>query len=195
MTVLVDILGLYLDPGSGSSVLLLGEANEVTRVLPVFIGPAEAQAIAIGLQGLTLPRPGTHDLMADLVKIMGGRLDRVVVTALEEGTFLAELQIDTPEGVLTMSSRPSDGVALAVRLGAQVYIEPSVLDEAGVEVQHELDQPFEEEEIEAIVAEFEDFLATVKPSDFVVDPLTSDEEAMTLPEDSGEGDATPPGDD
>ena len=166
MVVRVEVLGLYVDPGSGTSIVLVGETTKITRVLPIFIGPAEAQAIAIGIQGLRPPRPGTHDLMINVIDLMGARLVRVTVTGLQDGAFLAVLELDTPSGPQMVDSRPSDAIALAVRVGADICIDQSVLDVAGVEVQHELTQPFSEHQIEEILAEFQEFLSTAKPSDF-----------------------------
>ena len=166
MTVPVEIVGLFIDKGSGSSIILLGEQNETTHVLPIFIGAAEAQSIAMAMQGLETPRPMTHDLMIDAIGLLGGRLDRVTVTKLEGGTFHADLTIETADELRTLSSRPSDGIALAVRVGAPVHVARSVLDAAAVEVERELDQPFDETEIENIVTEFQEFLATAAPEDF-----------------------------
>ncbi len=189
VTVPVELLGLFLDHTSGSSIALLGEQNEVTQVLPIFIGPAEAQSIAIGLQGIDLPRPGTHDLMIDVIELMGGRLERVVITALEQGTFLAELVIDTPTGALTVSSRPSDGLALAVRRGAPVHVEQTVLDDAAVAVHHELDQPFDEEEIEDIMTEFSAFLEGATPEDFSLRDDAGPPDEAGPPEETGDNEA------
>jgi uncharacterized protein len=192
MMVKVELRGLYTDPNTGSSVVILGEtrtgetiqddtahpdaahsgehpdeADAVTTVVPIFIGAAEAQSIAIGLQGLRPHRPLTHDLLLDAMDAMGGRLVRVCVTGLDEGTFLAELELETPDGAKLLDSRPSDGIALAVRVGAEICIDRDVLDAAGIEAErHEPDERFDDTEIEAIVEEFQEYLATVEPSDF-----------------------------
>ena len=162
----VQILGVHLDPHSDMSLVLLGEVGEVTRVLPIRIGPAEAQAIVIGMAGATPPRPGTHDLMVEMMRHAGVELVGVDVTELREGTFIAELLLETPNGSTRMSARPSDGIALAVRFGVRIAVDAVVLDEAAVTVEHEPDMPFAEAEIEAIVGEFQEFLATAEPSDF-----------------------------
>jgi bifunctional DNase/RNase len=169
MVLPVEVLGLYVDPGSGSSIVLLGEPKNVTRVVPIFIGQSEAQSIAIALQGVMLPRPGTHDLLVNVLGMIDVNLVRVTVTGLRDGAFIAELQLETPSGELLVDSRPSDGIALAVRVGAEICVEQLVLDEAGVEVQHQANQPFDEQQIEDIVAEFHGFLATAEPSDFEVE--------------------------
>ena len=169
----VQIFGLHFDPGSGASVVLLGEVggdHEVTRVLPIFIGPAEATAIVIGLSGVQPPRPGTHDLLAEVLRIGHLELSGVEVTGLHDGAFHADLLLNTPEGPRRMSARPSDGIALAIRCGAGIAVAGEVLNDAAVPVVHEADEPFDENEVEKIVAEFQDFLTTAEPSDFAEPP-------------------------
>ncbi len=167
----VEILGMQVDRESGASVVLLGESNEVTRVLPIFIGPAEATAIAIGLTDVTPPRPGTHDLLLDVMAAGGSELLAVEVVALEHGTFLAELEVETPSGVQRIDARPSDAIALAVRLGVPIMAAVDVLDEAAVVVEHE-DAALSEEEIERAIVEFQDFLESAEPADFAGPPDT-----------------------
>lgn len=165
----VEILGMQVDRESGASVVLLGESNEVTRVLPIFIGPAEATAIAIGLADVTPPRPGTHDLLLDVMAAGGSELLSVEVVALERGTFLAELEVETAGGVQRIDARPSDAIALAVRLGVPIMAAVDVLDAAAVVVERE-DAALSEEEIEHVIAEFQDFLESTEPADFVSPP-------------------------
>ncbi len=165
----VEILGMQLDHDIGASVVLLGESNEITRVLPIFIGPAEATAIAIGLADVSPPRPGTHDLLLDVMAASGSRLLAVEVVGLEHGTFLAELEVETPAGVRRIDSRPSDAIALAVRLDVPIMAAVDVLDEAAVVVEPE-DASLSEEEIERAVAEFHSFLESAEPADFEGSP-------------------------
>ena len=162
----VRIVGLYGDPMSDASIVLLSEPGEVTRVLPIFIGAAEAQSIALALAGVEMPRPGTHDLMVAALDSLAVRLESVTVTALVDGAFLAEVALEDHERLHVLDARPSDGIALAVRSGGPLFVERSVMDEASVTVEHETGQPFDDEEIENIVAEFHDFLATTEPDDF-----------------------------
>lgn len=162
----VQILGVYLDPGSGSSIVLLGETADVRRVLPIFIGPAEAQAIAIGIADIELPRPGTHDLLLEIINRWNAQLVEVDVTELRDGTFFAELELSTADGTQRVSSRPSDGIALAVRVGAPIMVAQRVLDTAAVGVERDAGQPFDDAQIEEIVSEFQQFLATAEPEDF-----------------------------
>lgn len=162
----VEVLGVHVDPASGSTIVLLGEGRETTRVLPIFIGPAEAQAIVLGLQRVQLPRPGTHDIIVDLLERLHARPISVVVTELREATFFAELEIDAPNETVRLSIRPSDGIALATRTDIPIYVEAGVLDLAAVEITREPDEPFDEAEVESIVSEFQDFLSTAEPEDF-----------------------------
>lgn len=171
----VQILGVYLDPNSGHSIVMLGEMGDTTRVLPIFIGPAEAQAIAIGIAEVRLPRPGTHDLLAEVMSRSDARLVEVHVTELRDGTFLAELELATRDGTQRVSARPSDGIALAVRVGAPIMVARVVLDAAAVGVDRIGSGPFDDDEIEEIVEEFTRFLATAQPADFVDPDAPADE--------------------
>lgn len=165
-TVAVHIVGLQLDPSSGAPVVLLAESDTPTRVLPILIGPFEAQAIAVALAGLTPPRPATHDLMTAVIDHLDSRLEEVVVTELVDGVFLAELFIEAPSGLHRISARPSDGIALAVRAGVPIHVSIALLDVAAIAVQRDSADPFSDDEIDAIVDDFHTFLSTARPSDF-----------------------------
>lgn len=162
----VDVLGVHLEPMSGDSIVLLGERNDVTHVLPIFIGPAEAHSIVVGLAGLTPPRPNTHDLMIDALTAFGVEVQTVVITDLVDGTFHAELVLAGAAAVQTVDCRPSDGVALAVRTGAAVRVHEAVFSAAAVAVEHESDASFTDEQIESIVGDFHEYLRTAEPEDF-----------------------------
>ncbi len=167
----VEVLGVHLDTGSGSTVVLLGPTaeptTEPTRVLPIFAGGAEGQAIAVGLQGIDLPRPGTHDVIVDLLDRLGASLGSITVTELRGSTFFAEMTLDRAGEEILLSVRPSDAIAVALRTGAPVFVVSDVLVAAGVEVEHSPDDPLDEDEIVGIVAEFEAFLERAEPADFV----------------------------
>jgi bifunctional DNase/RNase len=166
----VEVLGVHLEPMTGESIVLLGERNEVTHVLPIFIGAAEARSIVVALAGLEPPRPNTHDLMIDVMAVAGSRVTGVVVTDLVDGTFHAELDVAAPSGSERVGCRPSDGIALAVRSGAAIRVDDGVFNAAAVEVEHEPDTAFTDDQIEAIVSEFEEYLRTAEPEDFVIEP-------------------------
>ena len=165
MMVPVNILGVHVERLSGAPIVLLSEVDD-GRVLPIFVGPAEAQAILVGLQGLERPRPGTHDLLLAVLASMEVELTAVDVTELREGTFLAELVLQTPDGEERVSARPSDALALAVREDVPVQVNQAVFDDAGIEVTHESDEPLGDEQIDDIVDEFRSFLASATPTDF-----------------------------
>jgi bifunctional DNase/RNase len=144
----------------------LSESGDATRVLPIMIGPAEAQAIVLGASGVAPPRPLTHDLLLDVLRALGAELLAVEVTELRDGTFFAELVVETAAGIERVSSRPSDGIALAVRVDTPLSVAAEVLESAAVEVEHEVQEGFTDEEIESIVGDFQEFLATASPADF-----------------------------
>ncbi len=136
---------------SSQHVVILKEADR-DRYLPVWIGPAEANAIAMKLQGLSAERPLTHDLLVAAVGALNARVSRLVVTHVVDGTFHARLFIDTGDSEVEIDSRTSDGIAVAVRTGSTIYVDERVLDEAGVEPDHD-DEPSDEK-----LAVFRDFV-------------------------------------
>ena len=148
----VVVHGVRIDLPAVVPMLLLREVDG-TRGLPIWIGAAEASAIANVLEGATPPRPLTHDLMADLLEALGHTLTAVKITEVEEGTFYAVIEVDGEQ----VSARPSDAVALALRVGAPIYAADDVLAEVGVEIP----APREEE-----VEKFREFLDNVSPEDF-----------------------------
>lgn len=137
--ILVDILGLSTSPSSGGAyALILREVNG-NRRLPIIIGAAEAQSIALEMEGIKPPRPLTHDLMKNIIGAFGAELTDIVIDDLRDGTFFAKLNIDSQQ----IDSRPSDAIALAVRYGAQIYVAANVMDEAAFvpEEEEEEEQP------------------------------------------------------
>jgi len=110
-------------------VVLLKGADE--RALPIFIGAAEAQSIALRLGGVAVPRPMTHDLMKNLLDFMECRLKRVEVCDVVEGTFIGKLVIERDGAEMDLDTRPSDAIALALRCAAPIFVAEKVMDEAG----------------------------------------------------------------
>jgi uncharacterized protein len=155
----VSLVGVRVEVPSNQPIVLLREV-EGLRYLPIFIGPPEATAIVYALQGMDTPRPMTHDLFKTVLDDLSVKVDRVVITQLQEGTFYAEVELAREGGALRISSRPSDAIALAVRYDDQVpiFVEEAVLDEAGV--------LFEAEEDEEQIEQFREFLEQVTPEDF-----------------------------
>lgn len=113
----------------GFVVLLKGEEDE--RTVPIFIGPPEAQAIAIAVNHLPIPRPLTHDLMKNILDFLECRLKRVDIHDLKEGTFFANLVLEHDGAEMTIDARPSDGIALALRSSAPIFVSENVMDQAG----------------------------------------------------------------
>ena len=157
----MELLGVRLELPANAPVVLLREHGGGRRVLPIYIGPEEAKAIALALDGVTTPRPMTHDLMRDLLVTLGASVQRVVLTELRDSTFFAEVELMLSGRVHRVSSRPSDAIALAVRVEAAIFASDEVLDDAGTPAVD--GQP---EEQDQIVDEFRQFIEHVNPEDF-----------------------------
>src|SRR5687768_6510674 len=127
----MELVGIELERPPNIPCLLLREAEGAGRVLPIFIGSPEATAIAFALEEVETPRPMTHDLIKDLLDELGARVERVVVSDLRDSTFYADIVVSMAGTVHSISARPSDAVAIAVRSGCPVFAEEGVLDEAG----------------------------------------------------------------
>lgn len=112
-------------------VVILRE-KDAERYLPIWIGPAEADAIAVRLQEVTVARPLTHDLLASMIEQLGGTVRSVVVNDLANDTFFARIHVERDGKVIEVDSRPSDAIAIAVRAKVPIYVDESVLDRAGV---------------------------------------------------------------
>jgi len=127
----VEVRGMGIDPSSGTPVVRLVEKAKAGRELAIWIGPFEAQAIAMELEGVAAPRPLTHDLMKALVERLGAKLDRVVIEDLRENTFFATLHLTGPGGGdLVLDARPSDAIALALRLHGPIVVVEEVFAKA-----------------------------------------------------------------
>ena len=126
----VRVEGILLDNVNNSPVVLLRELDG-DRVLPIFIGPLEASAIAYAIEKTKFPRPLTLDLMRLMVEGLQGRIRRVIITKLESETFFAEVVLEAGERVITVDARPSDSVGLALRCEAPIYVAEAVMEKAG----------------------------------------------------------------
>jgi bifunctional DNase/RNase len=157
----VIVAGVRMEMPSNTPIVLLNEVDG-TRFLPIWVGAVEATAIAYAQQGVTPPRPMTHDLIVDLIDELGASLTGVRITALTDGVFFAILDLMTVDGQIhELSSRPSDAIALALRVGVPITVAPDVLDTAGVEIPEDAEgEP--EDQVEA----FREFLEGVSPEDF-----------------------------
>ena len=112
-------------------VVILKEKDS-DRYLPIWIGPAEADAIAVKLQDVSVPRPLTHDLLGSVINSLGAGLVHITVSDLQNDTFYAKLSLQLDGTLLEVDSRPSDAIALAVRASVPIYVTDSVLDKAGI---------------------------------------------------------------
>ncbi len=164
----VRLRAVRVDLQSNTPVLLLQETDGEGRTLPIFIGTPEAASIAYALQGVTMPRPMTHDLMRDLLTSLDVEIERVVITELQNATYFAELRLRRGGDVTVVSSRPSDAVAVAVRTGSPLFVSDELMDAEGimlasdgVDDDEEEDQPPEE-----LMGQFHEFLKDIKPEDF-----------------------------
>ena len=157
----MEMLGVRGEMPANTTAVMLREMVENGRVLPILIGGNEAAAIHNALEGNTPPRPMTHDLMITVVQALGATLERVLITEVRQHTYYAELHLRTASGQTVVSTRPSDAIALAVRVDAPIFAEEDLLDEAAVAM--EADAPADEE---AILDEFRDFLDDLNPDDF-----------------------------
>jgi bifunctional DNase/RNase len=151
----LTVVGVRVELPSKQPIVLLKE-NDGERYLPIWIGAVEATAIAYAQQGIVPPRPLTHDLLKNVVEALQSEVSAVHITALQDGVFYAELVFGS--GV-TVSARPSDAIALAIRVGTKVFAEDDVLGEAGITLPEETEQ---ENEVE----KFREFLDQVSPEDF-----------------------------
>jgi bifunctional DNase/RNase len=160
----VRIASLNADASSGQPVVLLKRLEDASagedRLLPIWIGQSEATAILMALHGAEMPRPMTHDLLANVVASLGFVVERVEVTRLDEGTYYAAIVLRGEERTLVIDARPSDGIALSVRASCPLFVADDVWEQAAVSVTTVGDA---EEEVER----FRDFLNHVDPSDFM----------------------------
>ncbi|MBG0789627.1 MAG: bifunctional nuclease family protein [Desulfovibrionaceae bacterium] len=126
----VDIFGMALDETGKSPIIVLKDEAE-TRVLPIWIGAMEAMSISMAINKVEFHRPMTHDLLLNVIGQMGGTVNRVEITDIEDGTFFAEIVVDMREETLRIDSRPSDAIALAVRAECPILAGEDVLAQAG----------------------------------------------------------------
>jgi bifunctional DNase/RNase len=158
MLIEMTLAGVRIELPTNSPIVLLRESSG-ERFLPIWIGQPEAAAIAIALQGVVTPRPMTHDLLKNILEEMSVQVESIVITELREGTFYAVINLQRNGSSHEISSRPSDAIALAVRLGCKIFASEDVLSEASILIPNEGE---EEQEVE----KFREFLENVNPEDF-----------------------------
>src|SRR5688572_30078034 len=152
----MQLEGVRVELPTNQPIVLLRE-RDGERYLPIWIGAAEAAAIALSLQGVVTPRPMTHDLMKTMLEDLAVQVRRIVVTELRESTFFATIEMQRETATFEVSSRPSDAIALAVRMAVPIFASEEVLEEASILIPGE-----EDEEVE----KFREFLDNISPEDF-----------------------------
>jgi len=159
-------------------VVILKE-KEAERYLPIWIGPAEADAIAVKLQGVTVPRPLTHDLLHSVIDTLGATVNHIIICDLKSDTFYAKIILNVNGGQMEIDSRPSDALALAVRADVSIFADEVVLDRAGILLDKDTGKPIpfseetaggksrqvSEDELKRMSA-FHDFINTLDLDDF-----------------------------
>ena len=165
MTVEMELVGVRVDMPSNTPVLLLREQEGERRLLAIMIGGPEAQAIAFALDGVETRRPMTHDLIATLIDELGAHIDRIVISALRDDIFYADLVLRADDDTHVVSARPSDAMAIAVRVGTPVYAEEAVLAEVGY-VEDDDAETDDDVDPDEVVEEFREFIDQVNPEDF-----------------------------
>lgn len=123
------IKGLMVDPITNMPIVVLREVDG-QRVLPIWVGVFEANAIALQVENVQTPRPMTHDLLRSVIDELGASVERIVVCELKENTFYALLHVRTASGERSIDARPSDAIALALRTGSRIFVEDSVIQTA-----------------------------------------------------------------
>jgi bifunctional DNase/RNase len=152
----LTVVGVRVELPGNQPIVLLKESTG-DRYLPIWIGAVEATAIAFAQQGIVPARPLTHDLLKDVLEALQAKLDAVLITDLRDGVYYADLRFADGTSV---SARPSDAIALAIRAGATIFAEEAVLDTAGIAIADE-----QETEVER----FREFLDQISPEDFETD--------------------------
>ncbi len=154
----MKVMGIALDTRTGSPIVVLHDKDN-RKALPIWIGSAEASAIIRKIENLTVSRPMTHDLIINLIEKTGYTLDRVEINDVEKETYFATLFLkDENDNFVEIDSRPSDAIAVAIRVDAPIFVTANVLSSGSVST----DTAKDEEEAQ----EFKNFIQSIKPSDF-----------------------------
>ena len=156
----MQIYGVSFDMVGKQPIVLLKTIDD-NRFLPIWIGHPEAAAILMKLQGADTPRPMTHDLIVDMLDQVDSKCERISVTELRDNTFYASITLSVNGSEVELDSRPSDALAIAVRLGVPIFVAEEVIDESSIEFEQG------EEDNEQVVEKFKDFLDDISPEDFL----------------------------
>ena len=126
MDIEMTVNALIIDPTTNMPIVVLRDL-EGQRVLPIWVGVFEANAIALQIENVETPRPMTHDLLKQMVDALGGLVERIVVCELKENTFYATIHLETARGAIVVDARPSDAIALALRTRSKIFVDESVI--------------------------------------------------------------------
>ncbi|MCC6220213.1 MAG: bifunctional nuclease family protein [Deltaproteobacteria bacterium] len=172
------VAGLVLDPATNAPIVILKDPNG-DKCLPIWIGLAEATAIVSAVKKVQVARPMTHDLLRNVIEELNGNVVRIVISALQENTFLASIEIRVGETLRVIDARPSDAIALGVRVSAPILVARAVLEEAQVALVSVNPDEMEDLSEEVLVQEVEgknfaniekdkwaEILAEMDPDDF-----------------------------
>jgi len=159
------IYGVSFDLVGKQPIVLLKTADG-NKFLPIWIGHPEAAAILMKLQSQSVPRPMTHDLLSDMLEQLGAQVVRITVTELRENTFYAQITVQQDGREIEVDSRPSDAIALAIRAEAPIFAAERVIEESAIEFEGE---DVDQDQLDAEVAKFRNFLDEVTPEDFAVE--------------------------
>ena len=173
----MNVDSIRVSPMNYQRVVILKQKDS-DRYLPIWIGPAEADAIAVKLQDLSVPRPLTHDLLRTVIDTLGGTVKHILVSDLENDTFYAKIVIQMNDDLKEIDSRPSDAMALAVRMQVPIFAEEAVMEKAGILLDKDTGKPIvperpgkpvsdqvDEEELRRMSA-FTDFINNLDLEDF-----------------------------
>ena len=129
MEIEMTIQRLLIDPITNMPIIVLRD-QEGGRILPIWVGVFEANAIALQIENVETPRPMTHDLLKEMVGALGGLVERIVVCELKENTFYASIHLGTARGAVVVDARPSDAIALALRTRSKIFVDEAVIQSA-----------------------------------------------------------------
>src|ERR1044071_4331994 len=129
MQIEMTIKGLMVDPITNMPIIILRD-KDGQRVLPIWVGVFEANAIALQIENVSTPRPMTHDLLKNVIQDLRGRIEKIVVSDLKENTFYALIYLSVGGELMAVDARPSDAIALALRARAPIFVEERVIDHA-----------------------------------------------------------------
>ena len=155
--VVVEVSGIRLEEDSETPIMLLHDPN-TSRFLPIWIGTIEAVSIAYAQEGYVHPRPQTHDLLIDIIESLNASITEVSITDIKDKTYYAEITLNTFDGNVTLSSRPSDAIALAIRSNSKITVNNAIFSQNSIILIDDNNQE---------IKEFVEFIDDISPDDFL----------------------------